>query len=262
MLSDDEKAARAEVRRIAVEKRKEEKRQEREARSAANKAAWASDPRNVNYVRAEAKAAAVPLPIEADAPADNGALGRLRAIMADAEQPLYRRVEAAETVLKYELAPAALASGPGTGEVAAGSLRFLRAVVDLPDTPDPMRLRALCCVAAIENARAARIDRDQAAVKRETWIAMVNAERRRTMIETGAWPPADVGWCLTLADVLNREPEGSGPWPPGDIGGLFDAAKLRPQARRDADREASRAKLRSVRATNRTDDWRAGITPS
>ena len=84
---------------------------------------------------------------------------------------------------------------------------------------------------------------------------MANAERRRSMIETGAWPPADASWCLTLADVLNREPQGSGPWPPGDIGGLLDAAKLRPQAKREADREAFRAKLRSVRATNRVDDW-------
>jgi len=263
MLSEAERAARAEAK---VEKQ----RLAREAKAAkrqANKEAWITHPANANAAWIERQIelkATLPLPIDPIETAGNGALGRLRAIMADQEQPLYRRVEAAETVLKYELAPAALASGPSTGEVAAGSLRFLRAVVELPDTPDPIRLRALCCVAAIENARAARVDGDQTAAKHETWIAMVNAERRRSMIEAGAWPPSDAGWCLTSADILNREPEGSGPWPPGDIGGLLEKAKLRSKAKREADREAFRAKLRQVQATNRTDDWRAvaGIVPS
>lgn len=260
MLSEAERTGRAEAK---VEKQ----RLAREAKAAkrqANKDAWITHPANANAAWIERQIelkATVPLPIEPIETADNGALGRLRAIMADQEQPLYRRIEAAETVLQYELAPASLASGPSTGEVAAGSLRFLRAAIDLPDTPDALRFRALRCVAAIENARAARVDGDTLAVKRELLLALVNAERRRSLIECGSWPPSAAGWSLSLADAVEW-PEGwpgSWQWPPGDFGERLDAAKLRPPAERQADREAFRSKLRAVRATNRVDAWQAGV---
>ena len=255
--------ARAEARRVAVEQRKEAKRREREARSAANKAAWASDPRNVNHTRAEAKATVIAVPLDPEPEpgrGDNRALDRLRAIMGNPDHPLYRRIEAAEAVLQYELAPAALASGSAE-PVAATALRFLRAIVDLADTPESLRFRALRCIAAIENARAARVDGDQLAGKRDLLLARVNSERRRVLIEAGCWPAAD-GWALSPGDDVPW-PEGwpgSWAWPPPDSGVRLDAAKLHPRS--EAAREAWRALLRSVRARNRVDDWDRDILAS
>ena len=84
---------------------------EREARRKANQERWANDPANANHTRLQRQAAVTPA-IEAEAKGDsNGSnsLQRMRDIMSDAGAPLYRRLDAAECVLTFELGPGAAA---------------------------------------------------------------------------------------------------------------------------------------------------------
>ena len=259
-LSDEERAARAEARAEKYRLAKEA----REAKRQANREAWNSNPANANNVwraeQDELKAAAEIGFTDEPEPIDKGSLSLLRAIMLDDDEPLHTRIFAAETVLQYELAPDALASGSAE-PVAATSYRFLRAVLDSPDTPRSLRLRSLRNIAAIENARAARVDGDQLAGKRDLLLALVNGERRRVLRDAGCGPGA-AGWALSSADDVEW-PEGwpgSWAWPPPDFGLRLDAAKLHPRS--EGDREAWRAALRSVRARNRVDDWDRDIVAS
>lgn len=140
----------------------------KEAKRAANRAAWARDPRNANFQREQMlETVVVPEVIPKPAPVDTSSLGRLRAIMADTGAPLHRRLDSAEVILTYELAPGALAAAPPEQEVAAVSYRFMQACVDADSTPEPLRFRALRSIAAIENARASRVDTEQMAMKRQ-----------------------------------------------------------------------------------------------
>src|SRR5262245_10940684 len=86
----------------------------RERVRAANKEAWAKSPFNSNARRAATLNAVLPPPGEEDAPVASGSLERLRAIMTDPDAELYRRIDAAEIVLGYELSPAALANADPT----------------------------------------------------------------------------------------------------------------------------------------------------
>jgi hypothetical protein len=216
-----------------------------------NQIAWANSPNNSsNRVARQIQAAkAARLNIAAEVVSDaNGSasLHRLRRIMGSPDIQLYRRMDAAEIILGYELAPGAVA-GADPDEISAGSYRFLKAVIDDPETPEALEFRALKCIAQVENARAQiRNAGEQLGMKRALFVELVNAERRHTLIAAGKWP-ASGPWCLETSDtfVWSADWPGLWGWPPRAIGAAY-----KPDSR-----DAFRTMLRSVRATNRDDDW-------
>jgi hypothetical protein len=185
----------------------------------------------------------------------------MRAIMADPEVPLYRRLDAAEVVLTYELGPGA-AVGVDPEQIAATSFRFLKTAVDAAETPEALRFRALKSIVAIENRRkSAGQGSDQFALKRELQLRLINAARRHILIEAGVW--VDVvrrseRWSLTLDDDFDWLPgwPGSWVWPPPDLAARIERAKKQlSQKATVAHSDAFRVALRAVRARNRVDDW-------
>src|SRR4051812_44465708 len=100
----------------------------RAAKRAANRQSWEESTQNANVRNAAAKEAIKPIQIELPPELEgSGALGQLRAIMADTRRPIYQRAEAASAILAYELSPASLVNVPSE-EVAASSFKFLQAV--------------------------------------------------------------------------------------------------------------------------------------
>jgi hypothetical protein len=87
------------------------------------------------------------------APATAGACRKMRAIMADPNARLYRRLDAAEVVLSYECGVGA-GVGVDPETIAAASFKFLRAAADDVSTPEALKFRALKSIVAVENARA------------------------------------------------------------------------------------------------------------
>src|SRR4051794_5256798 len=120
----------------------EERKAAKAAKRAANREGWKFHPANANAAwmqkQAELEAAVgiVADPIDT-AVAETGSLAKLRAIMADPGTPLYRRLDAAEVVLTYELGPGA-AVGLDPDQIAVGSFRFLKAVSEAAETPEPL----------------------------------------------------------------------------------------------------------------------------
>jgi hypothetical protein len=233
-----------------------ERREAAAKKRAANKEAWERHPANANAAwlqrQLELKEAAE-IPVALPSVAETGSLAALRAIMADQAAPLHRRLDAAEVVLAYELAPAALANAPND-QVAAVSFMFLRAVADCVETPDALRFRALKHIAAIENARAAKHDPDQAASEREALIASANSVRRHELRRAGCWPvPEGVRWWLDRADIVDAPPE-----PHGDRD--LESMLALPAAELQWLFEARQTALLAITATNRDDvTWRALI---
>lgn len=184
--------------------------QERAERAAANKAAWATNPANANVrvqqrrqgleeARIKAHQAE---PIGSDDDTGSASLTRLREIMADDGAHLYRRLEAAEIILGYELAPGAVA-GADPDSVAAASYQFLKAVIAQPEVPDALEFRALKAIAQVENMRSQiRNDAEALFAKRAMLVGACNAERRACLVEQGLWPPpADTRW-LSTTDAI------------------------------------------------------------
>jgi hypothetical protein len=225
-------------------------------RRARNQAAWATSPNNVSFQFAKqlqaAKAARIKITADVSDANGSASLNRLRRLMADPDIQLYRRMDAAEIILGYELAPGAVA-GAEPDEISAGSYRFLKAVIDDPDTPEALEFRALKCIAQVENARAQiRNAGEQLGLKRALFVELVNAERRHTLIAAGKWP-ANGGWCLETSDtfVWSADWPGLWGWPPRAIGAAY---KPHPNG---VQMDPFRTMLRSVRATNREDQWDA-----
>jgi len=162
-----------------------EKRKHKEETRKANREAWASrrDWSDDRFQKPDINFQPQETPDTSSSPA----LTHLRAIVADPNITLYRRLNAAEVVLNFELGPGA-AVGINPDTIAAQSYRFLRAVVDAPDTPEAQRFHALKLVANVENARASAkgADLDNSA-KRQLLIALVNAQRSRRLRATGEW---------------------------------------------------------------------------
>jgi len=202
----------------------------KEAKRAANRAAWARDPRNANVQREQMlETVVVPEALPAPVPVDTSSLGRLRAIMANPTAPLFHRLDAAECVLAYELAPAALASLSQPEEAGAASYRFLRAVANAAETPPALQLRALKCLSSIENARAPKLNPDQHREKLELYRHLKHAERRKVLADAGRWPPS--GDDLLWLNADQPDPPdgwlGSGSWPPTDIAARLDKLSKR-----------------------------------
>ena len=228
---------------------------EREARRKANQERWANDPANANHTRLQRQAAVTPA-IEAEAKGDsNGSnsLQRMRDIMSDAGAPLYRRLDAAECVLTFELGPGA-AAGADPDTIAATSYRFLRAAADAPETPEALKFRALKSIITVENTRAqVKNTTVEYMAKRELLVNLVNSERQRLYRQAGCWRrvvESGSDWALSLNDDFDWLPgwPGTWQWPASEF-----AAPLE-QASRERN-EAFRAQLRAVRAKNRVDDW-------
>jgi hypothetical protein len=242
--------------------------EQREAKRAANKEAWKTHPANANAAwmqrQAELKAAtSIKLPeIAADQP-ETGAMGRLRKVMLDPAEPLYRRIDAADAILSYELAPGGAIDVPAD-QIAATSYLFLKAVSEDADTPEALRMRADKLLLAVENRRrsASTDGPAQHHASREFWRAMINAERREALREAGVWHRVvdlDETWALHVNDSfdLPEVPEldvGTSISKAG-FGDYLDALKRVPKEVKDAYHEERRAVLLSVRAKNRPDNW-------
>jgi hypothetical protein len=217
-------------------------------RRAAKSKAWHENPNNANnrtkanWARIEADRLAAQI----DAPATGSAsLRRLRSIMADNDAPLYRRLEAAEIILGYELAPGALA-GTDPDTVAASSYQFLNAVIAEPTVSEALEFRALKAIAQVENARAQiRNAGEQLGMKRQMFVDLVNTERRAALVARGSWPSSQ-RWWLDTSDAWAWPVDWPGmwSWPPSAIAEAYKG-----------DAVSFRESLRAVRATNRDDPW-------
>jgi hypothetical protein len=258
MLSEEERTRRA-----------KEKKAARMAKRAANKEAWKYHPANANaaWMQRQAEmmeATTAAIEVEPVPEAECGSLAKLRGIMADPAAPLYRRIDAAEIVLTYELAPGSLVN-VAADQVAAASYRFMQAVIDATETPEPLRFRALKSVAAIENARASRAGATTDTTQREFWVALVNAARRSALIRAGVWDrvAADgAEWALSPGDEFDMPEvsrlsastvrfgdDGSG------IAIRMQELGRMPEGVVRAHGEAVDAMLRKVRANGRADHW-------
>jgi hypothetical protein len=238
-MTNEERAARAAAGREA-----------RAVKREANRAAWRAAPNNGNnrasIERERLKAARLEAtPIDDD---DHGSasLRQLRALMNDGGTPLYRRLDAAEIVLSYELGPGA-AVGSDPDMIAVASYRFLKMVIDDVDTPEALRFRALKCVAQVENRRSELRNNAEALYeKRAMLIGLANSERRSYLVETGQWPPAaDTRW-LEVSDAIALPSSWVAmQWPPAATSHAY----------RGHDLVAFRAMLRQVSGGDDDDFW-------
>jgi hypothetical protein len=168
----------------------------RAARRAANQEEWRRNHINSNQQTAALREIAAP---ELPEPEDTSPLEKLRAIMLDSTQLLYRRLDAAELVLAYELAPGALVDVPPS-EVAANSYRFLRGVADAPDVPERLQFRALKAILSINHKRAAAASTTGQVEKQKLRRRL--GEAAPEMSVDAQWPPSDIAARL---DGLRRK---------------------------------------------------------
>jgi hypothetical protein len=203
---------------------------------------WSSDDEHVSDARVEENVSET---------VDNAAasLTKMRRIMSNPALPLYRRLEAAEIVLSYELGPGA-AAGTNPEQIAAGSYKFLRAVTDDETTPESLKFRALKALVGIENSRAAaRSINATHEEKRRLLLNLINAERVQALRRAGTWNTVlNQQWALESSDQFDW-PEG---WP-----GLWQwpVNSFSNQLSKGSNVDAFRRELLSIRAKNRPDDW-------
>jgi hypothetical protein len=214
-------------------------------RRAENRSSWRNSPSNA--MAARDIAAAIPADIEDDATSPS--LAELRRLMADIATPLHRRLDASEVILQFEL-PQGAAVGADIEQIGASSYKFLRAVSADPQTPEALKFKSLKLLAGIENARASsRSTAAELFAKKALLIGAANAERRRAMLAAHAWPPGVAGerWWLDTSDTIAWPPQWPGlwEWPPASIAHHY----------KGGDPAAFQAMLRTVRATNRPDDF-------
>jgi hypothetical protein len=214
-------------------------------RRAQNRAVWANSPRNA----AAARGIAAEIPVEPVEDSNgSGSLTALRKIMGDVAAPLHRRIDAAETVISFELAPGA-AANVEPDLVASVSYKFLQNVVASPDTPDALRFKALRLLASVENQRAQlRSTSASLHAKRELLVGLCNAQRRALMFEAGRWPPpVGARWALTLADDIT--------WPEGWPGMWSWPPDTSMAAAYSSPGDVIRTHFGTIRARNRVDDF-------
>jgi len=204
-----------------------------------------SNQRRERVLEATVEVSAEPI-ADDDAMADSASLRRLRKIMLDDQAALHRRIDASEIVLSYELGPGAVA-GVAPDEIAAVSYQFLKQVIDDTNVPEALSFRALALVAKVENTRAQiKNAGEMVREKRELLCNLINSARRMALYRAKCWPPPrDVQWFVTLADNI--------PLPGSWVGMVWPPVITSPSYRRDAER--FHEELRSMRASNRDDDW-------
>jgi hypothetical protein len=218
-----------------------------------NQEAWAASPLNAQNQRKQAFAAAPEIKGEAKAEADSGSasLAKLRSIMGSADIPLHRRLDAAELLVSFEVAPGS-ASNVDPNEVAAGSYQFLRTIVDHDDVPEPLRFRALKAIAIVENARASiKANSVTHEEKRRLLLQLANAERIAALRQAGTWQ--DV---VARGDLWFLEPEDTVDWPSGWPGNwVWPPGSISNELANGRDVGAFHRELLSIRAKNRPDLW-------
>lgn len=196
-------------------------------RRAENRERWASSPAN-SHNRHKSDAIAPDLEVEAGAePFDkrsgggSRALAALRQIMADPTVQLYRRVESAETILSYELGPAALADGGDPDKIGASSYKFLRAAAENALTPEALKFRCLKAIVAVENARASvKNSAGQDFAKAKLALDIVNAEKCRQLRLDGEWSAtvkSGTDWAVKPEDIAPA----TWSWPPTGLAKLL-----------------------------------------
>jgi len=128
------------------------------------------------------------------------AIAALLDIMADAEAPLRRRIEAASGLLDYEAPEEAV-------EVAKA---FLTSVFEDADQHVDFRLDALKLMRKAEARKITQptVSAADDRVNREAWRKIEVARRRATMVGAGMWPPAE-GWADDLSPENYVAPPGS-----------------------------------------------------
>jgi hypothetical protein len=178
----------------------------------------------------------------------SGSLAELRKIMADVAAPLHRRIDAAETVISFELAPGA-AADLEPDLVASVAYKFLQSVVASSQTPDALKFKSLRLLASVENQRAQlRSTSASLHAKRELLVGLCNAQRVQQLVGAKRWPPpTGAQWALTLADDI-AWPEGwpgAWSWP---LNTSLAAAFSKPS-------NAVRANFGAIRAKNRQDEF-------
>jgi hypothetical protein len=177
-------------------------RQRKDQRRKENREKWAQrrDWSDDNAHRADVAVEDIP-----DESGSSSSLDQLRRIMGDPSIALHRRIDAAEVLVPFEIAPGA-ATNVDPEQVAAKSFQFLRAVIDAKETPEALRFRALKCVAGIENARVQFKNSNVTnAVKKELLVKLINGERNKRLRQTGRWPEivvSDSQWFLTVSDDI------------------------------------------------------------
>jgi hypothetical protein len=152
-----------------------------------NQEAWAASPLNAQNQRKQAFSAAPEIQSDARGETDSGlaSLAKLRSIMGSSSIPLHRRIDAAELLVQFEVAPGAVVN-VDPDEVAASSYQFLRTVADSPEAPEPLRFRALRSVAIVENARAS-IKANSVTPRREAATAAQPDQRRKSASAKTSW---------------------------------------------------------------------------
>jgi hypothetical protein len=189
----------------------------------------------------------------------SASLRRMRQIMADPTVALFRRIEAGEIVLQYELSAGA-AAGVDPQEVTSSAYKMLKAAADNSRTPEGLRFRCLRAIIGVENARAAsKATAVTHQAKRALACRLVNAERKRLLVHVGRWHAAiNQQWALTLADDFPW-PNDSWPdgveWPVKNFARELSIAIARPEAELLERQALFRAQLRDVKARNRADPF-------
>jgi hypothetical protein len=187
----------------------------------------------------------------------SASLRQMRVIMADSTVPLFRRLDAAEVLLSYELGPGA-AVGVDPELIASTSYKFLKAVADNASTPEALKFRALKLVVSVENARAqAKSSAITTAEKRQLLIGLINNARSCSFRAAGTWSEAvkTTEWALTSSDTFDwpKGWPGEWSWPLASFSALLEQAQ---------DVTAFRELLLSIRATNRDDRWEDYLGPT
>jgi hypothetical protein len=216
-------------------------------RRAENRAKWSQ--RRDWHDNASATAPDIELESAEDT-AGSSSLAELRRITADTGAPLSRRIDAAETVISFELAPGA-ASDIDPDHVASSAYKFLQGVVASPATPDSLRFKALRLLASVENQRA-QLRSTSASLheKRELLTRLCNSQRVQQLRQAKRWPPpAGAQWALTLADDI--------PWPEGWPGSWSWPPNTSLAASMSNPSNAAGINYGAIRARNRPDDFDA-----
>jgi hypothetical protein len=255
-LTPEERAERAAERAAKRAALREERRKD-------NRERWYNSPHNTNANwKARYEKEDQPLPEIAVEAKGSGSLAKLRAVMADPDSPIYRRLDAADVIIDFELAPGAAANVPPE-QLASSAFQFYRLTEANPQTPEALKFRALKAIARIENSRKQAAQSPEAHFANREFIRrLINAERSRALREAGIWErvvESGAHWSLGPRDSFDPpilpsadvhasiEKDGSAEY--------LDACNRLPREQKEQFAAERTAILLAVRATNRVDDW-------
>jgi hypothetical protein len=182
---------------VAAGKRKKTRAEKR----AENQARWIAEPDNVHGQLARVRET-----IKANPPKitslEDLSINTLRSMMRDDDEPIGRRVEAAEVVLGYELPPAALANAT-VEPISSEAYTFLKYIAHMHEAPSALKFRALKALSAIESAKPRKVDPQAVEDQRRREIRLINAARRADLQARGMWPSPVRGWFIRPDDAVD-----------------------------------------------------------